>query len=129
MSEDQQRFLALLRQPQARFTVEQTAWALNFQPYEILVLVTLRLLRPLGSPPAPNAMKYFPALKILDLAKDEAWLLKATNALYNHRFKKNRLQKARRMNPSQTELFSPPESNGASGVKQKPRLGPAKGAA
>ena len=129
MSEDQQRFLALIKQPQARFTVEQTGWALNFQQYEILVLVTLRLLRPLGSPPAQNVIKYFPALKILELAKDEAWLLKATNALYNHRHKKNSRQKARRMNPSQTDLFTPMESSDASGVKQKPRSGSAKGAA
>jgi hypothetical protein len=84
----------LLRQPPARFTVEQTAWALNFQPYEIQTLVTLRHLKPIGSP-APNAPKHFHANEILELAANKAWLTKATNSLYQHRFDKNSRQKSR----------------------------------
>ena len=105
MSDDQRQFLLLLRQPPARFTVEQTAWALNFQPYEILVLVTLRHLKPIGSP-AANATKLFMAQEILELARDKAWLTRATNALYQHRFKKNRHQKGRPVNSSQTSFIS-----------------------
>ena len=93
MSDDQRQFLLLLRQPPARFTAEQTAWALNFQPYEIQTLVTVRLLKPIGSP-APNATKHFHAKEILELAGDKTWLTKATNALYQHRFKKNSRQKS-----------------------------------
>ena len=113
MSDDQRQFLSLLGQPPARFTVEQTAIVLNFQDYEILALVTLRILKPIGSP-VKNATKFFIALDVLDLAKDKAWLTKATNALYQLRFKKNNLQKSRRVNAAQTS-FLPIESESANG--------------
>ena len=96
MSDDQRQFLLLLRQPPARFTVEQTAWALNFQPYDIQTLVVLRLLKPIGNP-APNAPKHFHAKEVLELAAEKAWLTKDTNALYQSRFNKNSRQKSRRV--------------------------------
>ena len=95
MSDDQLKFLALLQQPPARFTIEQAAWTLNFQIYEILTLVTLRLLKPIGNP-KPNSTKFFIAQDILDLAKDRTWLIRATNALYQYRFNRNNQQKAQR---------------------------------
>ena len=113
MSDDQRQFLSLLGQPPARFTVEQTAIVLNFQDYEILALVTLRILKPIGSP-AKNATKFFIALDVLDLAKDKTWLTKATNALYQLRNKKNNLQKSRRVNAAQTS-FLPIEFESANG--------------
>jgi len=73
MNDDQRQFLSLLRQPLARLTVEQTAWALNFQHYEIGTLVTLRHLKPIGNP-APNAPKHFHAKDILELAGNKTWL-------------------------------------------------------
>ena len=93
MNDDQRQFLLLLRQPPARLTVEQTAWALNFQTYEIQTLVTLRLLKPIGDP-APNAPKHFHAKEVVELTADKAWLTKATNALYRFRFNKNARQKS-----------------------------------
>jgi hypothetical protein len=93
MSEDRRQFLATLGQPQAPFTVEQTAWALNFQPYKILGLVSLKILTPIGSP-ASNATKYFFAHEIMDLAKDKTFLKRPTNAMYQSRLTKNRRQKA-----------------------------------
>jgi hypothetical protein len=92
MSEDERHFLMSLQQPQARFTVEQTAWVLNFQCYEILSLVSLGLLSPIGDP-AANAIKYFYAQEILELAKNKSFLKRATNAMYQARLKKNRRQK------------------------------------
>jgi hypothetical protein len=57
MREDQQRFLALLGQLPARLTAEQAAWVLNCQAHDIPILVSARLLKPLGSPQA-NAVSF-----------------------------------------------------------------------
>jgi hypothetical protein len=83
VKEDQHRFLALLGQPPARLTVEQAAWVLNCQPHDIPVLVTTRLLRPLGHP-AANATKYFATLEVLELARDRSWLAKITSTVSEH---------------------------------------------
>lgn len=49
MKEEQNQLLRLLSKVPARLTAEQTAWVLNCQPHDILVLVTSRLLKPLGN--------------------------------------------------------------------------------
>ena len=105
MSEDERQFLSRLGQPQARFTVEQTAWALNFQPYEILALVPLKILTPMGNP-AANAIKYFCVQEILELAKDKTFLKRATNAMYQARYKKNHRPTNGRVNVVEDDLFS-----------------------
>jgi hypothetical protein len=86
--DDQYQFLTLLGQVPARLTVEQTAWLLNFQPHDIPVLVSGRLLKPLGTP-APNAVKYFGTAEVLELARDRTWLAKVTNAVSQHWKRKN----------------------------------------
>jgi hypothetical protein len=83
MQDDQRQFLTLLAQPPARWTTEQTAWALNCQPHDIPVLVAARLLKPLGNP-APNSLKYFSAAEVAESARDRTWLARLTNALYEH---------------------------------------------
>ena len=88
MNDEQRQFLSLLSQPPARFTVEQTAWALNFQPHDIPRLVAARLLKPLGNP-AKNGFKTFPAHEILALARDTAWLSKATSTIHKGWEEKN----------------------------------------
>jgi hypothetical protein len=88
MKEDQQRFLNLLGRLPARLTVEQTAWVLNCQPHDVPVLVSARLLKPLGNP-QPNSVKYFAAAEIIELTKDRAWLAKMTNAVSHHWKQKN----------------------------------------
>ena len=95
MRDDQFRFLSVLGQGQApaRLTAEQTAWVLNCQPHDIPVLVVARLLKPLGSP-QPNSVKYFATLEILELAKDRAWLSRATNAVSHHWRQKNQQKKS-----------------------------------
>ena len=52
------------------------------------VLVTARLLSPLGNP-APNSVKYFAAADVLELAKDRTWLAKVTNTIGQHWKQKN----------------------------------------
>lgn len=92
MREDQHRFLVLLGQLPARLTAEQTAWVLNCQPHDVPVLVTARLLKPLGNP-QPNSVKYFAATEVLDLAKNRAWLAKVTNTVGQHWKQKNMRKK------------------------------------
>jgi len=94
MREDQNQFLALLGKPPARLTVEQTAWVLNCQAHDIPVLVSARLLRPLGNPPA-NGTKYFSTEEVLELAKDRSWLAKITNTVCQHWKNKNARKSAR----------------------------------
>jgi len=89
MNDDRRLFLSLLAQPPARFTAEETAWALNCQPHDIPVLVAARLLKPLGSPLA-NSTKYFSAVEVRELAQDRAWLARMTNAIYDRWRQSNR---------------------------------------
>jgi hypothetical protein len=91
MRDDQHRFLMLLGQLPARLTAEQVSWVLNCHPHDLPILVMARLLKPLGNP-APNSIKYFAALDILDLVKDRTWLAKMTNVVGEHWREKN-LQK------------------------------------
>ena len=91
MRDDQHRFLTLLGQLPARLTAEQAAWVLNCQPHDVPVLVTAKLLKPLGNP-AQNAVKFFATSDILEAVKDRSWLSKMTNAVNQHW----RIQNARR---------------------------------
>src|SRR4051812_18679969 len=88
MRDDQFHFLTLLGQLPARLTTEQAAWVLNCQAHDVPVLVSARLLKPLGNP-QPNSVKYFAAAEIQELAKDRAWLAKMTNAVSHHWKQKN----------------------------------------
>jgi len=88
MRDDQHRFLMLLGQFPACLTAEQTAWVLNCQAHDVSILVMARLLKPLGNP-APNSVKYFAAVDVLELAKDRVWLAKMTNAVGQHWKAKN----------------------------------------
>jgi len=92
MSEDQQRFLTLLGQPPARWTMQQIAWTLNCQPHDVPILVAKRLLTPLGNP-RPNSVKYFASLEVLELARDRKWLAKMTNVLQQNWQEKNAAKK------------------------------------
>jgi hypothetical protein len=91
MNDQQHQFLALLAQPPARLTAEQTSWVLNCRTYDIPVLVAARLLKPLGSPIA-NGTKFFCTVEILELARDPAWMARMTNAIYG-RWRRNNANK------------------------------------
>ena len=94
MRDDQHRFLSLLGQLPARLTAEQAAWVLNCQPHDVPILVSGRLLKPLGTP-QPNSVKYFATAEILELTKDRTWLAKMTNAVSQHWKQKNQHKAAR----------------------------------
>jgi hypothetical protein len=100
MSEDQHRFLMLLRQLPARLTAEQAAWLLNCQPHDIPVLVAARLLKPLANPP-PNGVKFFSTPDLVELIKDRAFLVKITNAVNQHWHSMNQNRKSRPLKSSQ----------------------------
>jgi len=97
MSDDQKRFLGLLGQLPARLTAEQAAWVLNCQAHDMPILVSSRLLKPLGNP-APNGVKFFSTADVLELTKDRAWLVKMTNAVTQHWQKKNRAKEGQPLN-------------------------------
>jgi hypothetical protein len=92
MKEDQQRFLALAGNLPARLNAEQVAWVLNCQPHDVPILTASRLLKPLGNP-APNGVKFFATLDVLEQSKDRSWLAKMTNQISQHWAKKNSRQK------------------------------------
>ena len=84
----------LLGELPARLTAEQAAWVLNCQAHDIPILVSARLLKPLGNPHA-NAVKFFATADLLDLVKDRAWLVKMTNAVCHHWRGQNERRKGR----------------------------------
>ncbi|HEY3853775.1 MAG TPA: hypothetical protein VGO67_05215 [Verrucomicrobiae bacterium] len=80
--------MTLVGQAPARLTVEQVAWVLGCQPHDIPVLVSCRLLKPLGNP-SQNGVKYFSTIEVRDLTKDRSWLSKMTQTLSQHWHRKN----------------------------------------
>jgi hypothetical protein len=102
MRDDQHRFLTLLGQLPARLTAEQAAWVLNCQPHDVPALVSSRLLKPLGNPPA-NGIKFFCTADILELMKDRSWLTKVTNTINQHWHRQNARKKSRTGNGSQSD--------------------------
>jgi hypothetical protein len=93
MKEEQHQFLTLLGQAPARLTVEQVAWLLGCQPHDVPILVTTRLLKPLGNPPQ-NGIKYFCRGEIVEFAKDRVWLAKMTQTIGHHWHKRNTREKS-----------------------------------
>jgi hypothetical protein len=94
MSEDQFRFMSILGQLPMRLNVEQAAWVLNCQPHDMPILISSRLLKPLGNP-APNCIKFFCTADILEYGKDRAWLNKVTATINQHWHTKNARKKSR----------------------------------
>ena len=84
--------MRLLGRLPARLTAEQAAWVLNCQPYDVPVLVSARLLKPLGNP-SPYSVKYFAASELLEQMIDRTWLAKVTNTLNQHWQRKNTAKK------------------------------------
>jgi hypothetical protein len=65
---------------------------LNCQAHDVPILVSARLLKPLGNPP-PHSVKFFAASELLEQVKDRTWLAKVTNALNQHWQKKNSVKR------------------------------------
>ncbi len=89
-----EKSMLLLSRLPARLDTNQTAEILGFLPYEIPVLISSSLLKPLGRP-APNGHKYFCTDEILELSHNRAWLDKATRILIKHRQDKKLREKER----------------------------------
>ena len=87
MNEDRREFLSLAVQP-ARLTLTEAAWFLGFTENDVSVLVSVKLLKPLGHPPASGS-KYFALAELQILRNDTRWLTKASDATVNHWRKKN----------------------------------------
>ena len=71
---------------------------LNSQAHDITILVTAKLLKPLGNPPQ-NGVKYFATKEVLEHVQEEKWLHRVTVAIYLHWQKRN----ARKQGHAQTE--------------------------
>ena len=67
---------------------------LNCQAHDVPILVSTRLLKPLGNPP-PNGIKFFATAELVELTKDRAWLVKVTNAVNQHWHRQNARKKGR----------------------------------
>ena len=93
MRDDQHQFLTLLNQLPARLTAEQAAWVLNCQPHDIPALVSAKLIKPLGNPPA-NGIKFFATTDLLEAVKDRNWLVRVSSTIYQHWHAKNARQKS-----------------------------------
>ena len=87
MNPDREKFLNLKTNP-ARLNTEEVAWCLGFSQYEIPILMSKGLLKPLGHP-AQNAVKCFAATTVEAMRSDVKWLNRATDALMEYRRKKN----------------------------------------
>ena len=64
----------------ARVDSEGAAALLGFQPHDIPILISEKLLKPLGKPTA-KSVKYFSAADLIALAGDRSWLDKATKTI------------------------------------------------
>ncbi len=74
----------------ARCDAAQAAKILGFQEHDIPILLKNGLLKPLAKP-VPNAVKYFHTDRLLEMARDGAFLSKATQATYDYwKFKTER---------------------------------------
>lgn len=92
MKDAQQQFLTLLGNLPARLTSEQAGWVLGCQLHDVPILVSAKLLKPLGNP-AANGVKFFATCDVRELLNDKAWLARMTNTISQHWQKKNAVKK------------------------------------
>jgi hypothetical protein len=76
---------------------------LNCQPHDVPALVAAKLLKPLGNPP-PNGIKFFATADLLEVAKDRAWLVRMSAAIYQHWHNKNARQRNQMSDAHQVSL-------------------------
>ena len=93
----QEKFVVLnCRRLPGRLNTSEVALLLGFQEHDIALLISVKLLVPLGKP-AQNAPKYFAAVESEERASDSEWLSSATKQLARHWRRKNgRTQAVRR---------------------------------
>jgi hypothetical protein len=86
MNQAKKDFLAVA--PPARLSITETAWLLGFTEHDISVLISMKLLKPLGHPP-PSGSKYFATVELQTLKNNTRWLAKASDTIVNHWRAKN----------------------------------------
>lgn len=87
-----------LRRLPTMLNAAQTAALIGLAEHDIPVLVSARLLEPLGNPPA-NAVKHFATVQVLELAGEITRLDKIRNAVYEHWRTKNAHKRAAEAKP------------------------------
>ena len=102
-----EKSILLVSRLPARLAPEKVAEVLGFSTYEISVLMSTGMLKPLGRP-APNAHKYFCALEIVELSLNHEWLDKATRMVSKHWHNKNRREKQHKLAASPAAEFTHP---------------------
>ena len=94
MNSAQEQFLNLKTLP-ARMKVEEVAWYLGFAPHEITILMSEGLWKPLGRPPT-TGVKYFSAVALEELRRDQKWLARASDCLVQYWKSRNEKKTAQR---------------------------------
>jgi hypothetical protein len=94
MNQERLHFMSFPRCP-GRFTSEEAGWYLGFSTHDIPVLVSHKLLKPLGSPPQ-NGTRYFSLPELERARLDAKWLDRASATLVRHWKKKNQKRKPKR---------------------------------
>jgi hypothetical protein len=94
MNSAQEQFLNLKTLP-ARIKAEEIAWYLGFAPHEITILMAEGLLKPLGHPPIAG-VKYFSAVALEELRRDEKWLARASDCIVRYWKERNEKKTAHR---------------------------------
>ena len=94
MNSAQEQFLNLKTLP-ARIKVEEAAWYLGFAPHEITILMAEGLLKPLGRPPT-TGVKYFSAVALEELRRDQKWLARASDCVVQYWKERNEKKTAHR---------------------------------
>jgi len=113
MKEEKQQFLNLLGQLPARLTVEQVSWLIGCGEDDVPIIVAAKLLKPLGNP-APNAIKYYATVELLELTKDRNWLSRATLVISQYW---KRRHAARISRESQSAASSPKQTTDSNQAK------------
>ena len=87
-----QPFLTIPTKIPARLDAAQVARLLGFAEHDIPVLVSAKILKPLGNP-ISSSVKHFATCIIEDLGQNPKWLSEATQATYEHWKSKNAKKK------------------------------------
>jgi hypothetical protein len=95
MNSQQEQFLNLKTVP-ARLKVEEAAWYLGFSQHEIPILMSEGLLKPLGRPPT-TGVKYFSAVTLEEIRRDQKWLARASDCIVNYWKVRNEKKTAHRL--------------------------------
>jgi len=94
----------------ARLDSLQTSKILGFEIAHIPILISNKLLKPLGNPPI-NAPKFFARDYILRLGSDVVWLSNASDVLVAHWAKRNTSSKKRKLGGIQPKKLAKNKAN------------------